>query len=130
MKKSLIIFSLIACSFMGYAQKNHIVQNPISQPMILDFLKNDEAEVPKTQIMTDYLKNYQEKNTIKIIEMPVLGLDALKKLAKNLENVDNMIMVKPNLAELIRMPITKPYDNTYYTMKIINSGTNKEKPLN
>lgn len=130
MKKSLIIFSLIGCSFGGYSQKGHIQQNPPTTPMILDFLKNAQSEVLKSQIMTDYLKNYQEKNSIKTIEMPILGLDALKKSANDLENIDNMIVVKPNLAELMRMPIAKPKDNTYYTMKIINSDTNKEKPLN
>lgn len=98
--------------------------------MTLDFLKDGQSEVLKSQIMTDYLKNYQEKNSIKTIEMPVLGLDAIKKSAKNMKNIDNMIVVKPNLAELMRMPIAKPNDNTYYTMKIVSEDTNKTKPLN
>lgn len=111
MKKSLILLSLIAFSVVGYAQRGHLQQNPLSQPLILDFLKNAQPEVPKSQIMTDYLKNYQEKNSVKTIEMPVLGLDALKKSAKNRENIDHTIVVKPNLAELIKMPIAKPSDN-------------------
>lgn len=130
MKKSLITLSLITTSFVGYAQKGHLSQNPPSNPLILDFLKDSQSEVLKSQIMTDYLKNYQEKNAIKTIEMPVLGLNALKKSAKAMENIDNMIVVKPNLAELMKMPIAKPNDNTYYALKLVNSDTNKEKPLN
>ena len=130
MKKAFITLSLIVFSFAGYSQKGHLLQNPPSTLMTLDFLKDSQSEVLKSQIMTDYLKNYQEKNSIKTIEMPVLGLDALKKSGKNMENIDNMILIKPNLAELMRMPIAKPNDNTYYTMKIINSDTNKEKLLN
>ena len=130
MKTSLITLTLIACSFAGYAQKGHLLQNPLSMPLTLDFLKDNQSEVLKSQIMTDYLKNYQEKNSVKTIEMPVLGLNSLKKSAKNMENIDNMIVVKPNLAALMKMPIVKPNDNTYYTMKIVNGDSNKEKPLN
>jgi hypothetical protein len=61
MKKAFITLSLVSLSLAGYSQKRSVIQNPISQPMILDFLKNGEPEIPKTQIMTDYLKNYQEK---------------------------------------------------------------------
>ena len=128
MKTSLITLTLIACSFVGYAQKGHLLQKPPSTPLTLDFLKDSQSEVLKSQIMTDYLKNYHEKNSIKTIEMPVLGLNALKKSAKDMENIDNMIVVKPNLTELMKMPIAKPNDNTFYTLKIINSGTNKEQP--
>jgi hypothetical protein len=129
MKRLLITLSLIAFSFAGYSQKSHVIQNPISQPMMLNFLKNGEPEVPKTQIMTDYLKNYQEKNAIKTIEMPALGLDAIKKSAKNMENIDNMIVVKPNLAELIKMPIAKPDDKINYTLITIDEQKTQSKPL-
>ncbi|MDZ7898904.1 MAG: hypothetical protein U5N85_12895 [Arcicella sp.] len=131
MKKSLIILSLITFSFAGYSQtKGVIIPNPISQPMTLDFLKNGEPEVPKTQIMTDYLKNYQEKNAIKPIELPYFGKYDFKEKSKELENIDGMIIVKPNLAAMIKMPVVKPDDNIYYHSKIVNSNTNKEKPLN
>lgn len=129
MKKSLITLSLIACSFVGYTQKGQLLQNPPSTPMTLDFLKDTQSEVLKSQIMTDYLKNYQEKNAIKTIEMPVLGLDALKKSAKDMENIDNMIVIKPNLAELMRMPIAKPHDTINYTLIIINEKDKQSKPL-
>jgi hypothetical protein len=129
MKKTFFTLSLIALSFVGYSQNSHVIQNPVSQPMILDFLKNGEPEVPKTQIMTDYLKNYQEKNAIKTIEMPALGLDAIKKSAKNMENIDNMIVVKPNLAALIKMPIAKPDDTINYTLIITEEQNKQSKPL-
>jgi hypothetical protein len=111
MKKSIITLSLITFTFAGYAQtKGLVIPNPISQPMILDFLKNGEPEVPKTQIMTDYLKNYQEKNAIKPIELPHFGKYDFKETAKELENIDEMIIVKPNLAAMIKMPVVKPDD--------------------
>jgi hypothetical protein len=128
MKKSIIIFSLVIFSFVGYSQQSHVIQNPISQPMILDFLKNGEPDVPKSQIMTDYLKNYQEKNAIKTIEMPALGLDAIKKSAKNMENIDNMIVIKPNLAALIKMPIVKPDDTLNHTLIITEEQKNSLNP--
>ena len=80
--------------------------------------------------MTDYLKNYQEKNSIKTIDLPVLGMNAVKEKTKNLENIDNMIIVKPNLAAMIKMPVAKPNDDIYYHSKIVNGDTNKAKPLN
>jgi hypothetical protein len=131
MKKSIITLILITFTFAGYAQtKGSAIQNQISQPLVLDFLKNGESEVPKTQMMTDYLKNYQEKNAIKPIELPSFGTKDLKATAKELENIDGMIIVKPNLAAMIKMPVVKPDDNIYYHSKIVNSDTNKEKPLN
>jgi hypothetical protein len=129
MKKSLITISLIIFSFVGYSQKSHVIQNPVSQPMILDFLKNGEPEVPKTQIMTDYLKTYQEKNAIKTIEMPALGLDAIKNSAKNMGNIDNMIVIRPNLAALIKMPIVKPDDTINHTLIITEEQNKQSKPL-
>jgi hypothetical protein len=129
MKKSLITISLIIFSFVGYSQKGHVIQNPVSQPMILDFLKNGEPEVPKTQIMTDYLKTYQEKNAIKTIEMPALGLDAIKNSAKNMGNIDNMIVIRPNLAALIKMPIVKPDDTINHTLIITEEQNKQSKPL-
>ena len=110
MKKTLITLSLIGFSLVGYSQ-NHLKQNPPTVPLILDFLKDNQSEVLKSQIMTDYLKNYQEKNSIKTIDLPVLGMNTVKEKAKNLENIDNMIIVKPNLAELIKMPVAKPNED-------------------
>jgi hypothetical protein len=131
MKKSIITFILIIFSFVGYSQTKGIaIPNPISQPMMLDFLKSSEPEVPKTQIMTDYLKNYQEKNAIKPIELPSFGTKDLKTTTKELENIDGIIIVKPNLAAMIKMPIAKPQEDIYYHSKIVNSDTNKVKPLN
>ena len=129
MKKSLITLSFISLSFAGYSQ-NHLKQNPPTVPLILDFLKDNQSEVLKSQIMTDYLKNYQDKNSIKTIDLPVLGMNAVKEKAKNLENIDNMIIVKPNLAAIIKMPVAKPNEDIYYHSKIVNGDTNKAKPLN
>ena len=129
MKKSLITLSLIGFSLVGYSQ-NHLKQNPPTVPLILDFLKDNQSEVLKSQIMTDYLKNYQDKNSIKTIDLPVLGMNAMKEMSKNLDNIDNMIIVKPNLAAMIKMPVAKPNEDIYYHSKIINSDTNKTKPLN
>ena len=129
MKKILITLSFISFSLVGYSQ-NHLKQNQLTVPLILDFLKDNQSEVLKSQIMTDYLKNYQEKNSIKTIDLPVLGMNAVKEKAKNLENIDNMIIVKPNLAAMIKMPVAKPNDDIYYHSKIVNGDTNKAKPLN
>ena len=129
MKKTFITLSLFSFSLVGYSQ-NHLKQNPPTVPMTLDFLKNNQSEVLKSQIMTDYLKNYQDKNSVKTIDLPVLGMNAVKEKAKNLENIDNMIIVKPNLAAMIKMPVVKPNEDIYYHSKIINSDTNKVKPLN
>ena len=38
--------------------------------------------------------------------------------------IDNMIIVKPNLLEIMRMPVVRPDESKHHTMRIINSDTN------
>ncbi len=115
MKKSVLSFCFIILAFYGYAQ-NEVKPNELTSPIMLDFLKN-----------------YQEKNAIPKFEAGVLldsflakkGIEGDKNRKPAFENIDNMIVIKPNLVEIMRMPIVLPDENTPYTMKIVNSDSNK-----
>lgn len=115
MKKSVLSLCFIGLAFYGYAQ-NEVKSKELTSPIMLDFLKN-----------------YQEKNAIPKIEggipftsfLSKRGVEGDKKMKSALENIDNMIVIKPNLVEIMRMPIVRPDENMHYTMKIVNSDTNK-----
>ena len=133
MKKILLIISLISLALSGYSQneaKSNLPDSSSSSGIsgfLKDYLGNDHNML-RSPITKDYLKNYQEKNTINKFSLASVGMDDVKKSAQELENIDNMIIVKPNLAELIKMPVVRPDGNTHQTMRIINSDTNKSKP--
>ncbi len=113
MKK--LIFTLSFCVFCLYGfSQNALKLNP---------------EIPTSPIMLDFLKNYQDKNAITKIELPPVGMDNIKKSVKELENIDNLTIIKPNLAELIKMPVVKPEDNQVYHIKIIGQQPKETKPL-
>ena len=132
MKKLVFTLSFIGLTFCGYSQseaKPNLLDN--SSPsrisgFLKDYLGNDHNML-KSPITKDYLKNYQEKNTINKFSLPSVGMDDVKKSAKNIENIDNMVIVKPNLAEVMRMTVLRPDNSTYHTIKIVNSDTNKPK---
>jgi hypothetical protein len=77
--------------------------------------------------MLDFLKNYQNKNTIAKIELPPVDvkMDNVKKSAKEMANIDNLTIVKPNLAELIKMPVVKPENTQNYHLKMVGEQVNK-----
>ena len=133
MKKILLIISLISLALSGYSQneaKSNLPDSSSSSGIsgfLKDYLGNDHNML-RSPITKDYLKNYQEKNTINKFSLASVGMDDVKKSAQELENIDNMIIVKPNLAALIKMPVVRPDGNTQHSMKIINSDTNKSKP--
>ena len=135
MKKILLIISLISLALSGYSQneaKSNLPDSSSSSGIsgfLKDYLGNDHNML-RSPITKDYLKNYQEKNTINKFSLASVGMDDVKKSAQELENIDNMIIVKPNLAELIKMPVVRPDGNTHHTMRIVNSDTNKPKPIN
>ena len=134
MKKTLLTLSLIVFAFCSYAQneaKPKTDETPSSSAIsgfLKDYLGNDHNML-RSPITKDYLKNYQEKNTINKFSLPSVGMNDVKKSAQELENIDNLIVVKPNLVELIKMPTIRPDGNTQHTMRIVNSDTNKSKPL-
>jgi hypothetical protein len=134
MKKSLITLMLIGLAFYGYAQ-NEVKPNTLdssSSSGISEYLKDylgNNHNILRSPITKDYLKNYQEKNTINKFSLPSVGMSDVKKSAHELENIDNLVVVKPNLAKLIKMPTVRPNENTHHTMRIVNSDTNKSKPL-
>ncbi|PWK27128.1 hypothetical protein LV89_01942 [Arcicella aurantiaca] len=103
MKKLIFTFSLCTFSFLGFSQ-NALKMNP---------------EIPTSPIMLDFLKNYQNKNAIAKIELPPVGIENVKKSAKEMANIDNLTIVKPNLTELIKMPVVKPEDTQTYHLKIV-----------
>jgi hypothetical protein len=124
MKKTVFTLVFISTVFFGYAQNE----------LKLNEAKPNELTSP---IMLDFLKNFQEKNSIQKIEKGIpftselskRGIQGDKYVKPETENIDNMIIVKPNLVEIMRMTIVRPDENTYHTMKIINSDTNKVKPI-
>ena len=119
MKKIIFTLIFICLAFYGYTQ-NEVKPKELTSPIMLDFLKN-----------------YQEKNDIQKIEggtpftseLSKRDIQGDRKIKPEHENIDNMIMVKPNLVEIMRMPVVRPDENTNYTMKIIDSNTNKLQPI-
>lgn len=119
MKKIIFTLIFIGTSFFVFAQ-NEVKPNELTSPIMLDFLKN-----------------FQEKNSIQKIEKGILftselskiGIQGGKYIKPEMENIDNMIIVKPNLLAIMRMTIIVPDENTHHTMKIINSDTYKVKPI-
>ena len=124
MKKIIFTFIFIGISLFGFAQNE----------MKLNEVKPQELTSP---IMLDFLKNYQGKNGIQKIEngipfaseLPKMGIQGDKNIKIETENIDNMTIIKPNLLAIMRMTIIVPDENTHYTMKIMNSDTNKLKPI-
>ena len=124
MKKIIFTLILIGISLFGFAQNE----------MKLNEVKPQELTSP---IMLDFLKNYQGKNGIQKIEkgipftseLPKRGIQGDKNIKIETENIDNMTIIKPNLLAIMRMTIIVPDENTHYTMKIMNSDTNKLKPI-
>jgi hypothetical protein len=117
MKKTIFTLIFIGTVFCGYAQ------NELTSPITLDFLKK-----------------YQDENTIKKFDLPSTSIPFTSELSKRgiqgdknfrieTENIDNMIMVKPNLVEIMRMTIVHPDENINHTMRIVNSDTNKLQPI-
>jgi hypothetical protein len=122
MKKTIFTLSFIATVFCGYAQ-NELKLKELTSPIMLDFLKN-----------------YQQENTIKKFELPSASIPFTSELSKRgiqgdknwkpeTENIDNMIIIKPNLVAIMRMTIVAPDESTHHTMRIINSDTNKVQPI-
>lgn len=115
MKKTVFTLSFIGLAFYGYAQ-NEIQPKELTSPIMLDFLKN-----------------YQEKNGIQKIEKGIpftselskRGIQRDKNIKPETENIDKMTIVKPNLVEIMRMPIVRPDENTHHTIRIVNSDTSK-----
>lgn len=111
--------SLVGIVFYGYAQNE---------------AKSEEITSP---IMLDFLKNYQQNNTVQKIEgcIPLISflskrvIEGDKNTKIALENINNMIVVKPNLVEIMRMPVIRPNENTHHIMRIVNSDTNKLQPI-
>ncbi|MEY4541885.1 MAG: hypothetical protein RLZZ306_3642 [Bacteroidota bacterium] len=124
MKKTIFTLIFIGTVFYGYAQNE----------LKLNEAKPNELTSP---IMLDFLKNYQEKNSIQKIEKGIpftselskIGIQGDKSFRIETENIDNMIIVKPNLVTIMRMPVVRPDESTHHTMRIINSDTNKVKPI-
>lgn len=119
MKKSVFTLIFIGLVFCGYAQ-NEAKPNELTSPIMLDFLKN-----------------YQEKNGIQKIEKGILIISELSKRGpqpdRNVKsetgNIDNMIIIKPNLVEIMRMPVVRPDETTNHTLRIVNSDPNKIQPI-
>lgn len=112
MKK--LIFTLSFCVFSLYGFSQNALQF--------------KPEIPTSPMMLDFLKSYQDKNAIAKIELPPVGMENVKKSVKELENIDNLTIIKPNLAELIKMPVVKPEDNQVYQMKIIGQQPKETNP--
>lgn len=111
MKKTVLIFSFIGMVFCSYSQ-NEIKPKELTSPIMLDFLKN-----------------YQEKNTVQKVPVTTFSMDELKKKAQELENRDNLTIIKPNLTAIIKMPIIYTAEKRHHTKGIVDSDTNKLQPI-
>jgi len=104
MKKIILIFSLIGIVFCSYSQ-NEAKFKELTSPIMLDFLKN-----------------YQDKNTVQKVKVG-------EKLKREFGNIDNNTLIKPNLVEIMRMPVVNSDDKKYNTIRIINRDTNTLQPI-
>ena len=119
MKKTIFALIFMGLAFYGYAQ-NEVKPEILTSPIMLEFLKN-----------------YQEKNTLQKPENGILftsflskrGIEGDKNTTPTLENIDHMINIKPNLVEIMRMPMVRPDEHTHHTLKIVNSDINKLQPI-
>jgi len=104
MKKIILIFSLIGIVFCSYSQ-NEAKSKELTSPIMLNFLKN-----------------YQDKNTVQKVKVG-------EKLKREFGNIDNNTLIKPNLVEIMRMPVVNSDDKKYNTIRIINRDTNTLQPI-
>ena len=122
MKKIIFTLIFIGLTFYGYAQ-NEFKSKELTSPIMLNFLKN-----------------YQQENTIKKFPLPPSNIPFTSELSKRgikgdknvrpeTENIDNLIIIKPNLVSIMRMPTVRPDESIHHTMRIVNSGFNKVKPI-
>jgi hypothetical protein len=102
MKNTVLVFSFIGIVFCSYSQ-NEVKPKELTSPIMLDFLKN-----------------YQEKNTIQKLPATIFRIDELRKKAQELENMDNLIIIKPNLTAIIKMPVSDTTEKRHHTMIRIN----------
>jgi hypothetical protein len=115
MKKLVLSLIFIGLASCGYAQ-NEVKPQELTSPIMLNFLKN-----------------YQEKNGIQKIrkgisftsELSKRGIQGNENIKPETENIDNLAIVKPNLVEIMRMPVVRPDENIHHTMRIVNSDTDK-----
>jgi hypothetical protein len=130
MKKLVFTLSIIGFAFYGYSQ-NEAKANELTSPIMIDFLKNYQQEntIKKFQLPSTNKFQLPPNNIPFTSDLSKRGIKGDKNVKPELENIDNMIVVKPNLVAIMRMPIIRPDENTGYRMRIVNSDTNKSKPV-
>ena len=68
-------------------------------------------------MMQEYLGNYQKKNSLsKPLPKHIVGIPEMKKTA---ENIDNLVIVKPALAQMANMTIIQPSNKEHQHLVII-----------
>ncbi|MEA5260585.1 hypothetical protein VB264_22500 [Arcicella aquatica] len=111
MKKLTFIILLISLPLVGKSQRLSI----------LGIGKDSSALSP---MMKEYLGNYQKKNSLsKPLPKHFVGIPDMKKTA---ENIDNLIIVKPDLAQMANMTIIQPSNNEHQHLIIISDKQSKQ----
>lgn len=128
MKKLVFTLSIIGFAFYGYSQ-NEVKSNELTSPIMIDFLKNYQQEntIKKFQLPSTNKFQLPPNNIPFTSDLSKRGIKGDKTVKPELENIDNMPVVKPNLVAIMRMPIIRPDENTNHTLHIVNSDTNKSK---
>ncbi len=82
-----------------------ILPTLVKSQILLKAQPDSSASSLLSPMMKDYLLSYQQKNNIKRFPQKPIGLDQIKK---SVENIDNLIIVKPDLAQMSKMPVVQP----------------------
>ncbi|MBB6004683.1 hypothetical protein [Arcicella rosea] len=94
-----------------------IIPTLVKSQILLKAQPDSSASSLLSPMMKDYLLSYQQKNNIKKFPQKPIGLSEIKK---SVENIDNLIIVKPDLAQMSKMPVVQPPTDTYHHLVIIS----------
>lgn len=105
-----------------------IIPTVVKSQILLKAPSDSSASSLLSPMMKDYLLSYQQKNNIKRFPQKPIGLAEIKK---SVENIDNLIIVKPDLAQMSKMPVVQPPADTYHHLLIVSpKESNRIAPEN
>ncbi|MEA5428631.1 hypothetical protein [Arcicella lustrica] len=94
-----------------------IIPTFVKSQILLKAPSDSSALSLLSPMMKDYLHSYQQKNNLKRFPQKPIGLAEIKK---SVENIDNLIIVKPDLAQMSKMPVVQPTTDINHHLIIIS----------
>ncbi len=105
-----------------------IIPTFVKSQILLKAPSDSSALSLLSPMMKDYLHSYQQKNNLKRFPQKPIGLAEIKK---SVENIDNLIIVKPDLAQMSKMPVVQPpTDINHHLIIITPKEPNRITPEN